>query len=101
MHYIWQICGDFLQISFKGQRLLIVLVLGGFFYCFEAICLIFFFFFNILVFWEFEIYQYLGSFKFTDSFFEDMTKIMAGYFYVMNSTKSVYLEIRLAFTKAS
>ena len=30
-----------------------------------------------------------------------MTKIMAGYFYVMNSTKNVYLEMQLAFAKAS
>ena len=55
------------------------------------------------IFWKFQICQYLGSFKFIDSFFIDMTKKMDGIFFtpafifVMNSTKSVYLEIRLAF----
>ena len=66
---------NLLQISFKGQRLIIVLVLV-ILYCFEANCLIFF----SSIFWMFQIYQYLGSFKFINSFFEDMTKIMMGYF---------------------
>ena len=104
-HYIWQNKAvNFWQISFKGQRLIIALVLV-ILYCFKGTCFIFYFF---SIFWKFQIYQYLGSFKFIDSFFKDMTKTMTVYFtpaftpasihiYDMNSTKSVYLEIRLVF----
>ena len=48
----------------------------------------------------FQIYQYLGSFKLTE-----MTEIMTGYFFTAafiftNGTKSVHLEIWLAFVEA-
>ena len=57
LHYIWQNKAmNFLQI-FKGQRLIIVPVLD-ILYSFEAIRLIIFLYL-----------QYLGSFKFIDSFF--------------------------------
>ena len=78
---------NFLQILFKGQRLIIWLVLV-ILYCFEGTCLIFFFFFNIC-----EVSNSLIP------FFEDQTKIVKGYtlslyIYVMNDTKKMYLEIR-------
>ena len=77
VRYMWQNNAvNFLQISFKGQRLIIVVVLV-IIYCFEATCFIFSF---SSVFWKFQIYQYLGSLKFIDSFFKDMTKTMTGYF---------------------
>ena len=64
IHYIWQNKEvNFLQI-FKGQNLIIVLVLV-IFYCFEATCLIIF------------LYQFIYQFyQSIDSFFVGMTKIM-------------------------
>ena len=89
---------NFLQI-FKGQNLIIVLVLV-IFYCFEATCLIIF------------LYQYIYQFyQSVDSFFVGMTKIIKQQYFLLellylssnNSfcTDSVYLETQSVFTKTT